>query len=851
MMKRKLTAGISILGLCLFFAASHGISDEKKNLIIVKDGKSDYQIVIPDKYADKNVEKFLESGAKLLQRCVKDASGAELPIVKEDAADKNKPSIFIGNTAFAKANKIDASKFKGWTCVNIVCGKNIVLAGNDLHGNPGNNSYTGYFLGSVKAVTTFLEQNMGVRFLLPGYNGTEVPPQKNISIAADLNKKISPPFEYCTGRSQEIFYDIANNFFAPVRMKLYGGHSYYSAVPKKVYAETHPEYFALFGGKRIPNDNHLCISNPEVQELVYKEMLKWLDMGYDLVELNETDGYHQCTCENCKKLYGIDDPGEKLWVFHRKLAERLMKDRPGKRVMTLAYGPKVEPPKTFKKFPENMVIELCAYSPEYFEKWKEYSVPAGFTAYVYNWGNYQRVGLTPKRTPAFCEEQIKLFHQNNVRSIYRCGFGELMGMEGPVYYVYGKCLGEPEKANAQLLSDDFYRNAFKEAAGPMKVFYETMYPGLAAYTLMEKNAALPSNPRTVLAFIYQPDILRIMNDNLEKAEKLATNPKVKIRLSLVRKEFEYVKNLASIIHLYNAYSINMNQNNFDQLAVEIDKRQAMIDSFYDKDSKIPPFPAWPEIRLFAGQPKLYVTINSRLTGQLGAPFNWSTALLKKNKILPGSSRKEMKIVRADGTVPLEGSLEEGIWKEAEFQDLNEMQLGALTLRTKFKALYDNENIYFAFSAELPEGVKYTPCGQDGPSWGQECLEVFLDPSGTKEKYYHFIFNPVENSRYDAATGFITDPLNPGYGKHDVSWNPEWEYKNYLSKDTWRAFVKIPFSSMGVKAPSKGNMWYMNIGREHHMDVKGVKKAIEYSLWSPNLETIAFCNSEIFGKIVFE
>jgi hypothetical protein len=43
------------------------------------------------------------------------------------------------------------------------------------------------------------------------------------------------------------------------------------------------------------------------------------------------------------------------------------------------------------------------------------------------------------------------------------------------------------------------------------------------------------------------------------------------------------------------------------------------------------------------------------------------------------------------------------------------------------------------------------------------------------------------------------------------------------------------------------LWYGNFGREHHVPET---KKIEYHLWSPNLETINFGDSEAFGEIIF-
>lgn len=59
----------------------------------------------------------------------------------------------------------------------------------------------------------------------------------------------------------------------------------------------------MLGGIRQPKGNHLCISNPEVQELMLKEMERELDRGYEWVELAQTDGYQECECAECQAIH--------------------------------------------------------------------------------------------------------------------------------------------------------------------------------------------------------------------------------------------------------------------------------------------------------------------------------------------------------------------------------------------------------------------------------------------------------------------------------------------------------------------------------------------------------------------
>lgn len=828
----------------LLISIAATLSAAKDMLSIVDNGNCSYQIVIPDKYADEKIRTYIKQTADLLQMSIKESAGAELPIFEESHAPKDRPGIYLGDTAFAQANKIDVSVMQNWDCINIASGKNIILAGNDRPGviNSPSRHYTSYFLGTVKAVTTFIEQQLGGRFILPGPNGIEIPARssKNLEVSASLNVKINPVLEYCTSRNAELFYDVANNFFGNAGYYVYGGHSYDVAVPRSKYAKSNPEYFAAGrGGERNINANHLCISNHDVQELMYAEILKRLDAGYKVVELGQTDGYIECQCDNCMKFFNVTDKGEKLWLYHKSLAERLLKDRPGSKVQILSYGPTINPPESFKDFPENVMIQLCSYSPESFAKWKDYKVPGGFVVYIYNWGDFQALGLAPKHSPAFCENQIRLFTGNNVKGIYRCGFGELYGLEGPQYYIFGQMLNHPD-GSGEKFADDFYRAAYGNAYLPMKAFFNAMHERLEA----RDKSEFSKNPRIIIAYVFSPDVLDVMEQCLSRAEKTTTDPKVISRLKLVRQDFNYVKGLAKVIHLYNAYRMNKTWLNLDQLADAMKARKAEISSLYNENGSMKRFKDWPDIRPFNEVKRDFLEYNGRFHG---APFTWDMERLKKLNVLPGTDIKSMTVIKADSAVELDGDLCKGAWRNAEFHSVNEIQMGTLHKETKFKMLYDNDNLYVGVAAGINSGQKFIQMGKDGTCWRQDCIELVLDPHGNRENYYHFICNPIENSFYDAAVAFITDPLDPRFGKADKSWDGIWEYKNYIKDGVWTAIIKIPFKTLGVQTPQKGAMWCGNIGRVYYLNATNV----ENSLWSPNLETLSFHDRNTFGEFLFD
>ncbi len=54
-------------------------------------------------------------------------------------------------------------------------------------------------------------------------------------------------------------------------MEEYGNkhvHNFYRYVPPEEFFETHPEYFSEIGGLRYGGDGQLCLTHPELPELV-------------------------------------------------------------------------------------------------------------------------------------------------------------------------------------------------------------------------------------------------------------------------------------------------------------------------------------------------------------------------------------------------------------------------------------------------------------------------------------------------------------------------------------------------------------------------------------------------------
>jgi len=647
----------------------------RQEITLVSGGASEYVIVVPD---GEDVRDRVKKAADLLQSSLEEATGCRLPVVKESAAPTNRPHICLGKTGAAIKAGVPFDKLKGWTFCKRAAPRDIFLAGCDASANikgplehhdreylmmlqglaadVKDRSYKEY-LGTYKAVTSFLEDEVGVRFLMPGPNGLHIPKTKGLKVDAKLDFVGSARFPYCYGRNYGDVTIALNHNEIPF-YKNYGGHSFPVAVPKWRCRETHPEYFVLVDGKRQPEfgaagGGHLCISNLEVQELMMRELERQYDYGFDWVQIGQTDGMTFCECDTCRALAG-NDAGEALWIVYRKMAEEMKKRRPDKKIVFLAYGDTKQPPKTFDSFPDNVLVEMCAFSTPWEEmltKWKKFRIPK--LVYTYNWGAWHTTTFSPKRSPAYVSKQLRLFADNGVQGIFKCGWGEALGLEGPVYYVYSKLLFDPY-IDPQMLADDFYRAAYGRASSPMKKLFDALYASMDfkdGHSKLDLMHVRPHNPSEQLTYLFQPGTLLYMEKQLSQALAMDQDPRVQARLKLVEREFKYLKTLVSIHVYWSAYRLSGSKGAAALLEAEIDARTELVASWYDENGRMKMEPGfnWP---FFDNVPK---TILNNGGGAILSPYPGLDIDEIRNKPASGAALKKRSFqaayLPAKGPVP--------------------------------------------------------------------------------------------------------------------------------------------------------------------------------------------------------
>lgn len=354
---------------------------------------------------------------------------------------------------------------------------------------------------AVYAVYDFLENVCGCRY----YTSTEerVPFDGNLTVEFPRRECV-PQLDY-----REVYYqDFFNPEFAEkhkmtaegARHKVWGTwcHSFQEFLDPDIYFDEHPEYYALYKGKRVGKNAQPCLSNPEVFDVmaanIEKAMAEKPECNFWSISQNDNDAY--CTCENCRRIDEAEEsPMGSVLTFVNKMARRF----PDKTISTLAYWHTRKLPKTIR--PEkNVHIMLCNIeanrglpietddmsrdSREELLAWEEVCPHISLWDYCIQFRNlvspFPNLRVIPQNIRFFIDHNVKmLFSQSN-----REYEGEFAALRG---YLLAKCMWDPivdAEAVIREFCEGYYgpaskailtyiaevHNAMENAGGALSIF---------------------------------------------------------------------------------------------------------------------------------------------------------------------------------------------------------------------------------------------------------------------------------------------------------------------------------------------------------------------------------------------
>ena len=238
----------------------------------------------------------------------------------------------------------------------------------DKHGNV--NVWTYDERGSFNAVCGFLRE-LGVRWYMPGEIGEIVPEMDTIPLPK-IDQTVRPDFPMRILNFRVGLYGRDANLWAfrlGVRQPFgrQAAHGLAGMTRNEHTLKNHPEWFALYGGKRHTQPGQRCYQLCYSNEELLREAVRFAQAQFDQYDMNVVsimppDGYTaMCQCQLCegKDSPELDDRGRLsnyVWDFVNRVAKEIGRSHPGKKISNCAYGVYTAPPSNIDKLEPNVQV---------------------------------------------------------------------------------------------------------------------------------------------------------------------------------------------------------------------------------------------------------------------------------------------------------------------------------------------------------------------------------------------------------------------------------------------------------------------------------------------------------------
>ncbi|ODS80424.1 MAG: hypothetical protein ABS46_14330 [Cytophagaceae bacterium SCN 52-12] len=448
----------------------------KKEYTLFSNNRTDYSIALSSSASPS--EKW---AAEELRHWLKEISGADFPIVSVEQSKS--PRIMVGfNNVIQQKTGMQPPADTDETYYYKNDGEDLLI-------------YGGRHRGSMYGVMSFLENELGCRWYTPRVS---VIPKRSKLTFSLMGHSESPGVRV----RNDFYYEAFDPVWA-ARNKMNGSmglpdqpggvesywsvHTFYPLVPPAEFFDTHPEYYSLLNGKRVPHNAQLCLSNPDVLAIVKDRIRKQMreHPEYLIYDVSQNDYYNPCECDKCQAIVKREgsESGIMIW-FVNQVAESVEKEFPDKFVGTLAYQYTRSAPKTIRPR-NNVVVRFCSIEccfahdfktcPENksfmtdLTTWSKQAPHLYIWDYVVNFSHY----LMPYPNFAVLQSNIRTFRENKSIGImeqaaYQSRGGEFAELRA---YLISRLLWNPDIDTRQVI-DDFMYGYYGRAGKFIKQYFD-------------------------------------------------------------------------------------------------------------------------------------------------------------------------------------------------------------------------------------------------------------------------------------------------------------------------------------------------------------------------------------------
>jgi hypothetical protein len=441
----------------------------EQKIVLTDNESSQYNIVIPTHATPDELK-----AATVLQDYLLQISGAALPVI---TADKHRRfyEIILGQNE--RLDELSAGinykslKEDGFV-IRTDSSRLIIAGGNEK--------------GTLYGVYSFLEKYLGCRMYSPKVK--IIPKQKQI-VLGKINDQQVPVIGFRDTHYRSTwdaeYTDWHKLDHAPDGERTDWGmwvHTFNELVSPQIYYQSHPEYFAMVKGKRLPTQ--LCLSNAAVLEITVQNLRKKIaqNPAAKYWSVSQNDNRNYCTCDSCKALDEREgSPSGSIINFVNKVADQF----PDKMISTLAYEYGRHAPKTLKPH-DNVNIMLCSIEAYRDKPIKDDTSSAEFVKDVQDWGKIAKDIivwdyviqfnhlLSPFPNLQVLQPNIQFFAENGVNAMFEQGNREVGGEFAALRsYLISKLLWDPY-LDIDSVMNDFLFGYYGAAGKPVREYMDVM-----------------------------------------------------------------------------------------------------------------------------------------------------------------------------------------------------------------------------------------------------------------------------------------------------------------------------------------------------------------------------------------
>jgi len=458
--------------------------------------------------ASRDLLDYLEKVSSQRPQCLTNVTADNIPATG---------AIWLGpHPALAKVFPGVDLSFQHPEETRIYCdGKNLLIIGKDVRSE--SKKVLQRESGTANAAYTFIQDDLGVRWLWPGELGTDYQQRERLAIAP-CDKRYHPQV-----LTRKLFLNpirISKDWLRFQRMLFdsrgagSGGHGFNNWWPR--FCKTHPEYFAMqpdgtrgtFPGpdENAPTGNgywlkKICKSNPDVWQQWVTDALQDLERnpGLNYPSAGASDGHNSgiCVCPNCKAWDRLDaKPFTFLWkgkqeeyvqlsdryvTFWNNLAKLLkekLPDRDDVLLQAMAYGPAKEPPlgegladNTVLYFVGNFPFTMPEMRQTNKGRWQGWSKKAPNMFYRPNWWYFGGgVWSLPEISFQDLADDFRFLGKHGCMGLSIDTAREAWATAAPMYYLLAQ-LTWNYQADEKAILKDYFQRGFGPAAEPVEDYW--------------------------------------------------------------------------------------------------------------------------------------------------------------------------------------------------------------------------------------------------------------------------------------------------------------------------------------------------------------------------------------------